>query len=70
MALILGSLAVIGAAIGIPFTPLGELFEFVRTPEAFLMILAGIISLYLVLVESVKRLFYKRHAHRLERTLK
>lgn len=64
--LLLTSLIIVGIAIVLPFTPLGELFEFVAPPFKFFAFLAGFIGAYLVLVEVLKRLFYERYAHRLE----
>jgi Mg2+-importing ATPase len=64
--LLLTSLIIVGIAIVLPFTPLGELFEFVALPFKFFAFLAGFIGAYLVLVEVLKRLFYKRYASRLE----
>ena len=64
--LLLTSLIIVGIAIVLPFTPLGELFEFVAPPIKFFAFLVGFVGAYLVLVEVLKRLFYKRYAHRLE----
>ncbi len=64
--LFLTSLIVVGIAIVFPFTPLADLFEFAAPPIMFYGILAGFIGAYLVLVEILKRLFYKRYAHRLD----
>jgi len=54
------TLAVVGAALLIPFTPLGHPFKFVRPPLTFFLILAGMIGVYLTLVEIVKKWFYRR----------
>lgn len=64
--LLLTSLIIVGIALVFPLTPLGELFEFVAPPFKFFEFLAGFIGAYLVLVEVLKRLFYKRYAYRLE----
>jgi Mg2+-importing ATPase len=64
--LFLTSLVVVGIAVIFPFTPLAELFEFVAPPIMFYGVLAGFVGLYLVLVEVLKKLFYKRYAHRLD----
>jgi Mg2+-importing ATPase len=58
------TLAVVGAALLIPFTPLGEPFKFVRPPLTFFLILAGMIGVYLTLVEIVKKWFYGRWPYR------
>lgn len=39
-----------------------HLFAFVKSPLAFLTVLAGLVSTYLGLVKVVKEWFYKRHA--------
>ena len=64
--LLLTSLVIVGTAAVLPFTPLGDLFGFVAPPIEFFAFLAGFVGAYLVLVEALKRLFYKRYAHRLE----
>ncbi len=69
MPLLLSSLSVIGFALILPFTPIGELFHFVRPPFTFFLVLAGLIGAYLVLTENVKKWFYKRYAYRLEQIL-
>lgn len=67
--LLFSSLIVVGIALIIPFTPLGALFEFEAPPLAFFLILAGLISAYLLLVEIVKKWFVKRYAYRLDQVL-
>ena len=64
--LALSSLGVVGFALIVPFTPLGQLFGLVRLPSAFYFVLAGIVGLYLALVEITKRKFYKRRIDSLE----
>jgi Mg2+-importing ATPase len=54
------SLSIVGFALLIPFTPFGTLFQFVPLPFAFLLILAGMVFVYLMLAEIVKKWFYKR----------
>jgi Mg2+-importing ATPase len=58
--LTLSTLTIVGIALVTPFSPLGVLFKFVRPPLAFFAILAGLIGVYLVLVEIVKKWFYKK----------
>jgi Mg2+-importing ATPase len=53
----------------LPFTPLGELFKFERPPLLFFLILAGLVAAYLVLVEIVKRWFFRRFGNRLEQVV-
>jgi Mg2+-importing ATPase len=67
--LLLSSLSIVGFALIIPFTPIGDLFHFVRPPATFFLVLAGLIGAYLVLTEIVKKWFYKRYAYRLEQVL-
>ncbi len=57
--LTLSSLSAIVIALALPFTPLGELFGFVRPPAAFYSILAGLLGLYLLLVEFGKKYVYR-----------
>ncbi|MGQ9744345.1 MAG: magnesium-translocating P-type ATPase, partial [Candidatus Bathycorpusculaceae bacterium] len=67
--LLLSSLSIVSFALILPFTPLGELFQFVQPPFTFFLVLAGLIGAYLVLTEAVKKWFYKRYAYRLEQVL-
>ena len=57
--LMLSSLGVVAVALVLPFTPLGALFGLVRLPLTFYLALAGLVGLYLVLVELIKRRFYR-----------
>jgi P-type Mg2+ transporter len=66
MALLISSLIVVAVALILPLTPLGIPFELVAPPLEFFVILAGFVVAYLVLVEILKRLFYKRYARRLD----
>lgn len=59
------TLTIVGVALIMPFTPLAVLFKFVQPPPAFFVILAGLISVYLAVVELVKKWFYKRWAYRI-----
>lgn len=68
-ALLFSSLSVIGFALIIPFTPLGALFQFVEPPFSFFILLAVLTGAYLMLVEIVKKWFYKLYAYRLEQAL-
>ena len=67
--LLASSLSIIGFAIILPFTPLGQLFGFVPPPPEFFVALAIILGAYLLLADVVKRWFYKRNAYRLEQVL-
>jgi hypothetical protein len=62
-------LSVISFAIIVPYTPVGEFFDFVPPPPAFFLALAGILGAYALLAETVKRWFYKHNAHRVEQVL-
>jgi Mg2+-importing ATPase len=53
------SLAVVTVAIVLPLTPVGMHLGFVPPPPAFFLILAGMVAVYLVAVEGVKRWFYR-----------
>ncbi|MBL8253016.1 MAG: cation transporting ATPase C-terminal domain-containing protein, partial [Candidatus Competibacter sp.] len=53
------AVAVIGAVL--PFTPLGTYFGFVPPPARFYFILAGMVAIYLVMVEAAKQGFYRWH---------
>lgn len=67
--LLIASLSIVGFALILPFTPLGELFHLVKPPLTFFPVLAALIGAYLVLTETVKKWFYKRYAYRLEQVL-
>jgi hypothetical protein len=55
------SLAVVIAAVAIPFTPLGPWFGFVPPPAWLLAVVAILTASYLMVVELVKRWFFQRH---------
>jgi Mg2+-importing ATPase len=52
------SLTVVFVAMILPFTPLGVPLGFVFPPPAFFLLLAGMVVVYLWIVELVKRWFY------------
>jgi Mg2+-importing ATPase len=60
--LIFSSLGIVVFAFLMPLTPLGALFKFVVPPLAFFVLVLGLICTYLILVEIVKKWFYKRYA--------
>jgi Mg2+-importing ATPase len=62
------SLATIAVALILPWTGLGALFGFVPPPFIYFAFLAGLTVTYLVLVELMKRWFYKRYGYRAEQT--
>lgn len=45
----------------IPFTPVGAYFNFAPLPWTIMLSIVGIVAMYLVTVELLKRLFYKRY---------
>jgi len=67
--LLISSLSVVGFAIVLPLTPMGGWFEFQNPPVTFFLFLAAFVAIYLVMVETLKRLFYRRYAQRLEQLL-
>jgi Mg2+-importing ATPase len=67
--LLISSLAVVGVAILIPFTPLGDVFGFMPLPPLFFLFLAAFVAIYLTMTESLKRVFYKRYSQSLEQML-
>lgn len=58
--LTISTLTIVGFSLILPLTPLGALFQFVEPPPAFFAILVLLIGVYLILVEIVKKWFYKR----------
>ena len=63
-ALLLTSRGIVGVAMVLPFTPLAGMLGFTPLPPEFFGLLAGLMIVYLVLVEIVKRWFYRRLAQR------
>ncbi len=60
------SIVVIGCVL--PFTILGSIFGFVPPPVQFFAVLAGLVVAYLIIVELVKRWFYRRYSSFIERS--
>ena len=58
--LVLATLVSICIVIVIPFTILGKEFGFVPLPFTILGAILGIVSAYIIIVETVKKVFYKR----------
>jgi Mg2+-importing ATPase len=58
---ILAAVSIVVVTIGavLPFTPLGNYFGFVAPPFMFYLILASMVVIYLLIVEFVKRMFYR-----------
>jgi Mg2+-importing ATPase len=55
----LSLLAIVGVALVLPFTPVAELFSFVRPPPVFFVVLVGLVAAYMMLAEALKQWFYK-----------
>ncbi len=70
MTLLFSSLAVVLIAILLPFLPfLNGAFGFIPLPFEFFLFLAAFVTVYFTMVESLKKVFYKRYAQRLEQIL-
>jgi len=68
--LIISTLSIVAFAILMPLSPMGRWFMFDEDfPLTFFLFLAAFLIAYLTLVETLKRFFYKRYAHRLEQTI-
>lgn len=59
--LLISSLAVVMLAVILPLLPIGQYFGFVAPPFQFFVILSLMVIAYLVVVEIVKRQFYRRY---------
>jgi Mg2+-importing ATPase len=59
--LVLFTFAAIVLVILIPYTPIGEIFGFVRVPLIYLPIIGLIVLTYISMAEMVKTLFYRRN---------
>jgi len=57
--LVATSLAVVAIGAVLPFTPVGSYFGFVPPPAQFYFILAGMVVVYLLIVEAAKQGFYR-----------
>jgi Mg2+-importing ATPase len=53
------SMVVVALAAALPFTAVGTYFGFVPPPAQFYFILAGMVAVYLLVVEAAKRVFYR-----------
>jgi Mg2+-importing ATPase len=58
--LLVATIGIVAVVLVLPFTNFGRLFGFATLPIAFLLFLFGIVVLYIVSAEIVKKLFYKR----------
>jgi Mg2+-importing ATPase len=60
--LLLSSVVIVSVALILPLTIVGDLFQFTEPSWAFFVFLAGLMIVYLLLVDLVKGWFYKRYA--------
>jgi Mg2+-importing ATPase len=58
--LLLATLLTVGMTLMLPYTPLGEIFEFRPLPVSFLLVMGLIVGLYTVAAELTKKAFYTR----------
>ena len=58
--LFIATLLVVAVTLWLPMSPIAGLMEFQPLPFSFLLMLAGIVLVYIVSAELVKRLFYAR----------
>jgi Mg2+-importing ATPase len=61
--LLLSTLGIVAFTMILPSTPIGRLFTFKEPPLSFFLILAGLLIVYLALVELVKRWFYRHYSY-------
>ncbi|MEM4734318.1 MAG: magnesium-translocating P-type ATPase [Candidatus Thorarchaeota archaeon] len=64
--LLIGCISVVTLGWLLPLTPAGELFGFTPPPLVLYLILAGILVVYIALVELVKVVFYRYNSSRIE----
>ena len=60
--LIVSSLAMVGLAIFLPYSPAAAFLGFAPLPWRFFAVLAVLLATYLLMVEAGKQWFYRRHA--------
>jgi Mg2+-importing ATPase len=65
--LLASSFVMVGVSWILPFTSFGALFGFGRLDAGTVALLAGIVGAYLFVVEGVKRFFFRRFGHLLEK---
>lgn len=58
--LTVATLLVVAFVLVMPFTPLANLFGFVKLPPGFYLWMAGIVTCYIITAELAKKWFYKR----------
>jgi len=57
--LLIATLLIAAATLAIPYTPLGELFDFEPLPALFLVMMFGVVLVYVAGAELAKKLFYR-----------
>jgi Mg2+-importing ATPase len=67
--LIISTVLIVLVACILPFTVIGNLFGFVRPPLIFYGVMAGLVVGYIILVELVKRWFYRKYSSFIERKI-
>jgi len=60
--LMISVVAVVAIAAGLPYTPVGSLLRFTPLPVSMLGAIAFLAATYLLVVQTVKSWFYRRHA--------
>jgi Mg2+-importing ATPase len=58
---------IVAIACILPFTVIGHIFGFVQPPLSFFAVLAGLVVGYIIIVELVKRWFYRKYSSFIER---
>jgi Mg2+-importing ATPase len=53
------TILIVGATLALPYTPLAPLFEFKPLSGEFLLMMGGIVILYVLAAELMKRIFYR-----------
>jgi len=65
--LLVSTLSIVAIACILPFTVIGRIFGFVPPPVSFFLVLAGLVTGYLILVELAKKWFYNKYSVFIER---
>ena len=65
--LVASTILIVVVACILPFTVIGSIFSFVPPPLSFFAVLAGLVAGYLIIVELVKRWFYRKYSSFIER---
>ncbi|MCX6684328.1 MAG: magnesium-translocating P-type ATPase [Methanoregula sp.] len=68
--LVTSTVLIVAIACILPFTIIGGLFGFIPLPTSFFVVLAGLVIGYLIIVELVKRWFYKKYDSTIGRKIK